>query len=271
MNFNEAGKNLSEKLRQKCPLVHCITNYVTVNDCANSLLAIGASPIMADDIKEAAAITALSDALVLNIGTLNQRTIMSMIASGKKANEKGIPVIFDPVGAGASAFRNETASEILNNVKVSIIRGNLSELSFIAGMGGAVKGVDAGESDKTKDALKIGQAAAAKYGCVAAITGEVDTITDGKRSLRLYNGHKMLAKVTGTGCMTSALTAAFAAVGEDLLVSAAAGVAAMGISGEIAYEQAGSKGTGSFHAAIIDALSLLDGKHFYERVRADEN
>ena len=142
----EIGKLLDE-VRNKKPLVHNITNYVTVNDCANILLALGASPIMADDIKEAADITKISSALVINIGTLNERTIESMIASGKKANELNIPVVFDPVGAGASEFRNETTKRIIEEVKISVLRGNMSEIKFISGLESTTKGVDASESD----------------------------------------------------------------------------------------------------------------------------
>ena len=150
--------NLLNEVRNKKPLVHNITNYVTVNDCANILLAIGASPIMADDIKEAADITKISSALVINIGTLNERTIESMIASGKKANELNIPVIFDPVGAGASEFRNETTKKILEEVKISVLRGNMSEIKFISGLESSTKGVDASESD-----INIGNNEGIKY------------------------------------------------------------------------------------------------------------
>ena len=132
MSVIKDAANLNTRMREMVPLVHNITNYVTVNDCANALLAIGASPIMADDIREASDITAISSALVINIGTLNQRTVESMIASGRTANQLGIPVVFDPVGAGASAFRNETVERILQEVKISILRGNLSEVSYVA-------------------------------------------------------------------------------------------------------------------------------------------
>ncbi|WP_411677613.1 hydroxyethylthiazole kinase [Caproicibacter sp.] len=271
MGFTE--KSLSaviEKVRFNSPLVHNITNYVTVNDCANVLLAVGASPIMADDIGEAAEITAISSALVLNIGTLNRRTIESMIASGKKANEIGVPVVLDPVGAGASSLRNRTVLELLERMRVQVIRGNLSEISFLAGLHYATKGVDAAESDRENNAVTVAKSVAAQYGCTAAVTGAVDTISDGNRTLRIHNGHSMLSRVTGTGCMTSALTGACAAVTRDFLAAAAAAVAAMGIAGELAYESAGNIGTGSFHIAVIDALSRLTQTLIEKRAMLDE-
>lgn len=259
-----------DALRRKIPLVHCITNYVTVNDVANALLAIGASPIMADDIGEAADIASLASALVINIGTLNQRTIGSMLAAGKRANERGIPVVFDPVGAGASRLRNETVQTILDEVMVAVIRGNLSEISFVAGLGASTRGVDSAEADAKNDAAAVAKAVAKKHGCVAAITGAVDAISDGERIVRIENGHPMLSRVTGTGCMASALIGAFVGATGDALVGAAGGIVAMSIAGEMAYEAAGKVGTGGFHIAIIDALSLLDGKIILERAAIHE-
>ncbi|MGN0276044.1 MAG: hydroxyethylthiazole kinase [Hominisplanchenecus sp.] len=275
MTILENAAELLGKVREQVPLVHNITNYVTVNDCANALLAIGGSPIMADDIAEAADITAISSALVLNMGTLNARTIQSMLEAGKKANELGIPVVFDPVGAGASALRNETAERILSQVKIAVLRGNLSEISFAAGLEVSTKGVDSSEADSNNDAAVVGRRAAEKYHCVAAVTGAVDVITDGKRVVRISNGHRMLSRVTGTGCMTSAITGAFAAAASreehpDYLAAAAGSVASMGMAGELAYEKAGKTGTGSFHIAVIDALSCLDTEKMKEMGRFEE-
>jgi hydroxyethylthiazole kinase len=257
-------------LRTAVPLVHNITNYVTVNDCANALLAIGASPIMADDMEEAADITSISSALVINIGTLNQRTIASMLAAGKRANERGIPVVLDPVGAGASRLRNETVRKILEQVKIAVLRGNISEVSFVAGLDVSTKGVDASDSDAKHDAVSVAKTVAEQLGCTAAVTGAVDVISDGKRTAEIRNGHPMLGRVTGTGCMTSALVGAFAGACGDRFTAAVAGIAAMGIAGEIAFEQAGSAGTGSFHIAVIDALSRLDGKLVERMAKIDE-
>lgn len=269
--ITENAADLLKNLRKTVPLVHNITNYVTVNDVANAVLAIGASPIMADDIEEAADITAISRALVLNMGTLNKRTVTSMLAAGKRANELGVPVVFDPVGAGASALRNETARKITEQVPLCVIRGNLSELSFIAGLGASTKGVDSAQEDEKNDAVTVAKAAAQKLHCIAALTGKVDVITDGTRVVQIENGHPMLSKVTGTGCMASALVGAFAgACGGDFLTAAAAGVCSMGIAGELAYEASGEKGTGSFHTAVIDALSRLDAALMKERARLYE-
>ena len=178
--INSCGALLNE-VRERNPLIHNITNYVTVNDCANAILAIGASPIMADDIGEVEEIASISSALVINIGTLNQTTIASMIKAGRKANELNIPVVLDPVGAGASTLRNRTVEEILSQVKVAVIRGNLSELSFIAGYEASTKGVDAAKSDEKYDALEIGKLVANRYSCVVGITGKIDIITNGIR------------------------------------------------------------------------------------------
>lgn len=272
--MNQTTQNiceLLEKVRENVPLIHNITNYVTVNDVANAVLAIGASPIMADDIGEAADITAISSALVLNMGTLNARTIQSMKAAGRRANEQGTPVVFDPVGAGASALRNKTAREITGEVKLSIIRGNLSELSYLAGLGASTKGVDSSGADEKNDAVSVAKAVANKFGCTAALTGKTDVITDGARVIKIENGHALLSKVTGTGCMTSALTGSFAgAAGGDSFTAAAAGVCAMGIAGELAFERAGTYGTGSFHIAVIDALSKLDARLIEKRAKLIE-
>ncbi|NLG93592.1 MAG: hydroxyethylthiazole kinase [Clostridiales bacterium] len=271
--MNTITKEISQaiaRLREAAPLVHNITNYVTVNDCANALLAIGASPIMADDLAESGEITAISSALVLNIGTLNRHTVDSMLAAGKRANECGVPVVFDPVGAGASKLRNDTVKTILEQVKITILRGNISEVSFVAGLDAATKGVDASAVDGRRDAVSVAGLAAERLGCTVAITGAVDVISDGKRVVKIHNGHPMLSKVTGTGCMTSALAGAYAGANKDAFVAAAAGVASMGIAGEIAYEKAGHLGTGGFHIAVIDALSRLDSAVMEARGKLDE-
>ncbi len=270
LTTKKAAELLGE-VRAKKPLVHNITNYVTVNDCANVLLAIGASPVMADDIGEAADITSISSALVINIGTLNQRTIEAMLSAGKRANELGIPVVFDPVGAGASPLRNEAAGIILSNVKLSVLRGNISEIACIAGLNATTKGVDASEGDAASNSgTAVALAAAERLGCVVAVTGATDIITDGKGIVAISNGHKMLSGVTGTGCMTTALVGSFCGAGRDVLAAAAGGVALMGIAGEIAFERAGDMGTGSFRIAIIDAVSRMDEKLFLERAKIKE-
>lgn len=266
MNIDIAQKvvELLNRLKNKKPLIHNITNYVTVNDCANILLAIGASPIMADDLKESADITSIASALVINIGTLNERTIESMIASGKKANELNIPVVLDPVGAGASSFRNETTKRILEEIKISVLRGNMSEIKFIAGLESETKGVDASESDLKSDSdegVRVAKSLAKRFNCTVAITGVCDIVSDGEKSVTIENGTKMLSNVTGTGCMTTALVGGYLGAcetKEDLFIAAISGIVSMGICGEIAEERAGNIGLGSFHMAIIDAVSNLD-------------
>ncbi len=269
-NITNKVADLLIEVRNKAPLIHNITNYVTVNDCANAIMAIGASPIMADDIRETEEITSMSSALVINIGTLNKRTIISMIASGKRANQLGIPVIFDPVGAGASKLRNDTTESILEQVKIAILRGNLSEVSFAAGLEVSTRGVDSSEADANNDGVAIAQAVAKKYGCVAAITGAVDIIADGERVVTIKNGHKMLSEVTGTGCMATSLVGSYAGVSSDYFTAAVGGVASMGIAGEIACEEVGSMGTGSFRMALIDVLSRFNSELMEKRLKLNE-
>lgn len=270
MQVKEQIGGLLRRIRAREPLIHHITNYVTANDCANAVLAIGASPIMADDGDEVEEIVSLANALVLNMGTLNQRTVTSMIAAGRRANDREIPVIFDPVGAGVSTLRNRTIEQILSQVKISILRGNLSEVAFVAGLETAARGVDAAKADEKNDPVEIARQAVGRLECVVAITGEVDVITDGERTIRICNGHPMLSRVTGTGCMTTSLVGAFAGVSADGLLAAAGGVASMGIAGEMAYEKMGAMGTGSFHMGILDGLSKLNGECFEKYVRLEK-
>jgi hydroxyethylthiazole kinase len=254
---------LLNKVRENKPLVHHITNYVTVNDCANITLAIGASPVMADDAGEAADIAAIARAIVLNMGTLNERSIPSMIIAGKTANAKGIPVVFDPVGAGVSKLRNDTAASITGEINLSVLRGNISEIKYVAGLGSRTKGVDASESDLA-DAGGAGRTAkdlARKLGCVVVISGAVDIISDGDKTVFVENGHPMLGNLTGTGCMCSSLIGSFCgAAPEQPLAAAAAAMMCMGIAGELAYERAGQHGNGSFRTALHDAISRMDAE-----------
>ncbi|HHZ05826.1 MAG TPA: hydroxyethylthiazole kinase [Clostridiales bacterium] len=259
-----------EKLRSNMPLVHCITNYVTVNDVANALLAIGASPIMADDIREVSDITAISSALVINIGTLNERTVQSMLEAGKTANKNNIPVVLDPVGAGASQFRNYTVKELLKEVQINVIRGNLSEVSYIAGLKVNTKGVDTALADSCNNPMEMALMAANKYNCTVGITGAVDVVTDGNRVVQISNGVTYLSKVTGTGCMTTALVGAFMGAGVDSLTATIAGICSMGIAGEISYEKYNDIGTGTFHMGIIDALSRLNTDTYIKRAKLNE-
>ncbi|MCL2874666.1 MAG: hydroxyethylthiazole kinase [Defluviitaleaceae bacterium] len=261
--MNKKSKNLLNLVRKRKPLIHHITNYVTVNDCANITLGIGASPVMADAIEEAADIAAISNAVVLNIGTLNERTIASMTAAGKSANKKGVPVVLDPVGVGASAFRNDTIAQLANEIELTVLRGNISEIKFMAGLNSETKGVDASESD-TADINNAGQIAkglAKKLNCVVVISGATDIISDGLQVIHIENGHSMLGSLTGTGCMCSSLIGAFCGASPDEPYAAAVtAMLCMGIAGELAYEKAGLVGNGSFHAALHDAISKINSE-----------
>ncbi len=254
-------KEMLENVRSKCPLVHNITNYVTVNDCANIIIACGASPIMADDGDEAADITSICDGLNINIGTLNSRTAASMLIAGKKANELGRPVVLDPVGAGASRLRTETAGKLLEEIEFTVIRGNISEIKTLASGGGTTKGVDADAADKATEenlteAAAFAKAFAKKTGAAIVITGAIDIVADGNTAYCIRSGHPMMSSVSGTGCQLSAMTAAFAAANpEHPLEAAAAAVSAMGIAGEIAYGRlTGLDGNAAYRNYIIDAI-----------------
>lgn len=258
---------LAEQLacvRRKAPLVHSITNYVTANDCANILLACGASPIMADDPGEAEEITSLAAGLVLNLGTLDQRKLSAMLLSGKRANALGIPVVLDPVGAGASALRTGSALRLLEEVRFSVIRGNMSEIRALALGAGHTRGVDAGAADRVTEeslaeALAFVKSFAARTGAVAAVTGGIDLVADGRRALVVRGGHPMMGRITGAGCMLSALAGAFAAANRDNLLAAAAGaVCAMDLCGETAAARVQPPdGSGSFRAYLLDAVYNL--------------
>lgn len=253
--------DIFENVRSKCPLIHNITNYVTVNDCANILLACGGSPIMADDKDEVADITSICAGLNINIGTLNSRTIDSMLIAGKKANELGHPIVLDPVGAGASKLRTETAYRLLEEVNFTVIRGNISEIKTLAMGSGTTKGVDADVADKVTDdnldeVVAFAKAFAQKTGAVIVITGAIDIVADGERAYCIHNGHPMMSSVTGTGCQLSAMTAAFVTANPDKSLDAVvAAVCAMGLAGEIAQQRLSElDGNSSYRNYIIDAI-----------------
>lgn len=250
-----------QQVQQKKPLVHCITNYVTVNDCANMVLACGASPIMADDEREVEDITSICNGLVLNIGTLNGRTVAAMIKAGKKANALGCPVILDPVGAGASALRTETVFQLLKEVKFTAIRGNISEIKTVALGTGTTKGVDADVADEINEqtlpeVLRFARRLAKDTGAVIIITGKQDLLTDGERSCLISNGHAMMSRITGSGCMLTCLLGAYlAAAPEAAFEACTAAVAAMGLAGELAYQP--GCGTLTFRTGLLDAISTM--------------
>lgn len=253
-----------ENVRHQAPLIHNITNYVTVNDCANILLACGASPIMSDDIGEVEEITSICGGLNINIGTLNQRTIPSMFAAGRKANELDHPVVLDPVGAGASALRTNTARKLLNEIRFTAIRGNISEIKTLALGGSSTKGVDAAVADQiTEDtldqAVAFAKAFAKATGAVVAITGAIDIVADEHTAYCIRNGHAAMSRITGTGCQLSAMTAAYLTANPDSpLTAAAAAVSAMGLCGEIAMRRmTAADGNASYRTYILDAVCNL--------------
>lgn len=253
-------------VNSKTPLVHSITNYVTVNDCANIILASGGSPIMADDRNEVSDITSICSALVINIGTLNASVIPSMIEAGKKANELGHPVVLDPVGVGASRLRNETADTLLKEVKFSVIRGNSSEIKFLATGVGNTQGVDASEADKvTADTLdgviSFAKTFSKHTGAVIAITGATDIVADQDTAYLITNGHPMMSRVTGTGCMLSSVIGSYLGANPDhVLLATAAAVAGLGLCGELAYKRLCEMdgGTNTYRMLLIDFMSKLN-------------
>ena len=243
-------------VRKKDPLVHQITNYVTVNDCANVTLALGGSPVMADDIGEAAEMASLAQALVINIGTLNSRTIASMLAAGRRATERGIPVILDPVGIGATKLRTETAKTIIEEVRPSVIRGNMSEIKYLAGFDVGIKGVNS-TADETQ-AKQVAKRLAKQLKCIIAITGKQDVVSDGTKTALIDNGHELLCKVTGTGCMTTAMIGTYCGAIKDSFLGTVAGILTMGLAGEIAEKALISgDGIGMFKVRLFDAIHNL--------------
>lgn len=261
-------EKILENVSNQPPLVHSITNYVTVNDCANIVLACGGAPIMADDSNEVEEIISICNALVINIGTLNERTVAAMIKAGKKANRLGRPVILDPVGAGASSLRTNTVFKLLREVQFSVIRGNVSEIKTIDSGSGTTKGVDADISDAISEntldqMIAFAKALSEKTGAVIAITGAIDIVADSQKALVIRNGHPMMSRITGTGCMLTTVIGSYcgANLGELLLATAAA-VSAMGLCGELAFAkvQAHEAGTASFRTYLIDAMSLMNAE-----------
>ncbi len=255
-----------ENIRKCAPLIHSITNYVTVNDVANVLIACGARPIMADDVDEVEEVTSACMGLNINIGTLNRFTVPSMILAGKKSTALGHPVVLDPVGAGASTFRTNTAKKLLSEVKIDVVRGNISELKAIVSGAGKTKGVDVNVIDAVTESniscgINFAKTAAAKLKAVVAITGETDFVADRSTCYVIRNGQPEMSKVTGTGCQLSGLIAACVAVNRDnMLEATAAAVAAMGLAGELGWDrmEAGD-GNATYRNKIIDAIYCMDG------------
>lgn len=270
---NRLGSCL-DRIRQTAPCIHCITNYVTVNDVANLLLACGARPIMADDPEEAAEITRLSQGLSLNIGTVQQHTVSAMLAAGREANRLGHPIVLDPVGVGASALRTRVARELTAQLKLSAIRCNISEIKALISGDGDPQGVDAAAGDAIREetleqTIVWLKRAAARLECVLAVTGAIDLVTDGDRCFVLYGGRAEMGRVTGTGCQLSALlTACLAANPDHPLEAAAAAVGAMGLAGERGWDRMRElDGNIAYRGYIIDTLYRMTGDQLEGGIR----
>ena len=250
-------------LRERQPLVHNVTNYVVMNETANALLALGALPVMAHAREEVEEMVGLAGALALNIGTLSPHWVDAMLAAGAAANARGIPVVLDPVGAGATRYRTETAKRILDEVDVTVLRGNAGEIATLLGVEGEGRGVES--VAVSGEPAELAREAARSLGVVASVTGPVDHVSDGEAVIAVANGDPLLAAVTGTGCMSTAITAAFLAVSASALEGAAEALQAFGVAGEDAARVA--RGPGSFHVALYDALAALDPATLDGRVR----
>lgn len=261
-------KSIIDYTKQTTPLVHAITNYVTVNDCANIILAAGGSPIMADDINEVEEITSICNALAINMGTLNKYTIEAMIAAGRQANKLGHPVILDPVAAGASSWRNAGVKRLLEEVKFAVIRGNISEIKAVYYGSGNPSGVDANADDivtrsNLMQTIELAKELSKKTGAVIAISGEFDIVTDESKTYVIKNGHETMTKVTGSGCMLTTVIATYCGAHYDHILDAtAAAVCSMGISGEFAYNEMvkNNQGYSSFRMHMINHMSQLEGE-----------
>lgn len=254
-------KDALTAVRETVPLVHCITNYVTVNDCANALLACGGSPIMSDEPEDVADITSICGGLVLNIGTLNQHSIEGMRVAGKRAAELEHAIVLDPVGAGASALRTATASELIDTLPITVIRGNMSEVKAVAGAASSTRGVDVNPDDVVTDENLAESAAfarelAAKLDAIVAITGAIDIVASADRAVAIRNGVALMGKMTGAGCVLSCLVGAYVTTNPaSRLEAVVAAIAGEGLAGQIAASRMGElDGNGSFRTYLLDAI-----------------
>ena len=247
------GESL-QRIRERKPLVHQITNYVVMNETANATLALGALPVMAHAREEVEEMVGLAGALVLNIGTLSSHWVEAMLAAGRAANQRRVPVVLDPVGAGATTYRTDTARRILDEVDVAVLRGNAGEIATLVGVTAEVRGVES--AAVAAEPADLARVAARSLGVVASVTGPVDHVSDGERAAVIANGDPMLATITGTGCMSSAMTGCFLAVAASPFDAAVEALVAFGVAGEDAAREA--RGPGSFHVNLYDALAALD-------------
>lgn len=245
------------KLGAERPLVHHITNYVTVNLVANVTLSTGALPVMAHASEEVEEMSSLASALVLNIGTLDGAQTEAMLLAGKRANERGVPIILDPVGAGATSLRTKTAERLLSELDVSVVCGNAGEVATLAGLSAEVRGVES----LAGDAREAAEKAANNLGVTVAATGETDYVSDGEHTLAVGNGHPLMGRVVGLGCASTAVVGCFAAAGGADPETVAGALAYFGRAGEVAAEEAG--GPGTFEPRLLDALARLAGDPGY--------
>jgi hydroxyethylthiazole kinase len=261
-----AGATL-RTIRERKPLVHQITNYVVMNETANATLALGALPVMAHAVEEVEEMAGIASALVLNIGTLSERWIDAMLLAGGAATARKIPIVLDPVGAGATVYRTATARQLLDAVGVTVLRGNAGEVATLVGAEAEVRGVES--MAVGVEPAELAREAARRLGVIVSVTGPIDHVSDGKRVLAVANGHELLTAVTGTGCMSSALTGCFlAGKPEQPLEAAAEALAAFGVAAEDAATQA--EGPGTFHVYLYDALYALDPDTLDARMRITE-
>ena len=272
---NEEIKTYLNNLKQKNPLIHCITNYVTVNDVANSLIAIGASPVMADEPSESGEITAISNGLLINLGTLNLNTIKAMQNSIKMANSLNLPVVLDPVGVGASTLRNETAINFLKEYKFSIIKGNISEIKFLNGEKSIAKGVDASLKDLNDDILNrvnLAKELSIKTDAAIVITGKIDVVAFKNEAYLLKNGSSLMGKFSGSGCILGGICAAFLASNTNPLKSAIMGVLTECIAGELVRGKnvLSDMGNMKFKNGLIDEIYLIDDKKIQDLAKIEK-
>ena len=245
--------NTLEKVRVSAPIVHHLTNWVTIYDCANITKVFGASPVMAHSPEEVEEMADIASSLVLNIGTLTSELVESMKKAAKKANEKGIPIVLDVCGAGATTLRNNKAAELINEVKINIIKGNASEVASVAGIDAQTKGVDSGEVKE--DLKQIAQNLAKTKKCTVVITGKEDIVADSDTVYIVRNGDALMSKIVGTGCMAASVIGAFAAVESDLAKASVSALTCFEIAAEIAAKE--SNGAGTFKEKFFDAVGNL--------------
>ena len=243
-----------ERVRQQKPVVHHLTNWVTIYDCAQAVKSLGASPVMAHAREEVADMVQIASALVLNIGTLTPEMIEAMKLAARGANGKGVPVILDVCGAGATALRDQKCLELLDDARINVIKGNASEIARVSGESVRTKGVDA--TEVAGDLAVLAGKLARRRNATVVITGKEDIVTDGQKTYLVGNGHVMMTQVVGTGCMAASVIGAFAAVERNLALAAACALVCYGVAGEIAAEKAA--GPASFKDGLLDALYHLD-------------